>query len=262
MPGAGAGQSPARSRGRGRTGPAARARPRNPPQPGVPPGWAGAAVTQPGEAGEEEEEEAGEEEQWQPPQPPRSHSPAPLQPCHGPPGRRRPPAPRPRLPPGHPPALPGLRRRAGPARLQGEWGRHRGLRAGRGRGRPGDLAHRGLGDPQQGPGPAAGAPTRRCPGRERLRHPGDPGARSGHWGWGIPELRGGGAGAAPAGLHRDGAAGARAPDRRFGGGESENQRRRVGVRPHRPEQPRQRLGTGHPSAPPHLPAFPGSSCIS
>uniref|UniRef100_A0A8C3CKX3 Ectonucleoside triphosphate diphosphohydrolase 2 n=1 Tax=Cairina moschata TaxID=8855 RepID=A0A8C3CKX3_CAIMO len=44
---------------------------------------------------------------------------APSRPRHGPPGRRRPAAARPRLPPGHPPALPRLRGRARPAGLQG-----------------------------------------------------------------------------------------------------------------------------------------------
>lgn len=47
---------------------------------------------------------------------------APARPRHGPPGRRRAAAACPRLPPGHPPALPRLRRRARPAEFQGERG--------------------------------------------------------------------------------------------------------------------------------------------
>lgn len=50
-------------------------------EPGVPPGWAGAAVTQPGEAGEEEEEEER--------RPPQSRSPAPTEQRQ----RQRPPGP-------------------------------------------------------------------------------------------------------------------------------------------------------------------------
>lgn len=47
---------------------------------------------------------------------------APARPRHGPPGRRRAAAACPRLPPGHPPALPRLRGRARPAEFQGERG--------------------------------------------------------------------------------------------------------------------------------------------
>lgn len=88
--------------------------------------WAGAAVTQPGEAGEEE---AGQERQEPPLPPPPLPSRSPARLRHGPPPGRPAPASGPRLPTGHPPPPPRLWGHTGPAGLQGERGGAAGLGA-------------------------------------------------------------------------------------------------------------------------------------